>query len=235
METCTLWARRPGCRASRRLRRHRRVPTTTPTPTPPGVAGRLLWQTETGDLLFSIPALADGVLYFGATNRNLYAMDAATGEIIWQYETEYNRDPDAYPQYIPAVVDGTAYISSGDGVVYAFDAATGTLRWSFESNDGGSLYGPDVIGDTLYVGSFTWPGSSVGYVYALDAATGELQWRYQADGRLNSDPKLHDGTIIFTTFDKDIYALDAANGELRWRFKIDVGDTRGCLRQSRTG
>lgn len=39
------------------------------------------------------------VLYFGATNRNLYAMEAATGEIIWQYETEYNRDPDIYPQY----------------------------------------------------------------------------------------------------------------------------------------
>ena len=61
----------------------------------------------------SSPALANGVVYIGG-NQNLYALDAATGKVLWTYATGNTI------QSSPAVVDGVVYVGSNDENVYAF-------------------------------------------------------------------------------------------------------------------
>jgi outer membrane protein assembly factor BamB len=64
--------------------------------------------------VISSPAVdADGNVYFGSYNQNIYAL-SAKGELIWKYKTE---------KYITSSAtiapDGTLYIGSDDNYVYA--------------------------------------------------------------------------------------------------------------------
>lgn len=59
-------------------------------------------------------ACANGVVYVGSFDNNVYALDAATGALKWSYTTGNFIDSS------PAVADGVVYIGSGDQRVYAF-------------------------------------------------------------------------------------------------------------------
>src|SRR5579872_328803 len=43
------------------------------------------WRLFTGNLNRSTPAYADGLVYVGSNNGNLYALDAASGHVRWQF------------------------------------------------------------------------------------------------------------------------------------------------------
>lgn len=62
--------------------------------------------------------VANGVVYFGSYDNNVYALDAAGGSELWQYPTGF---AGASP---PAVVNGVVYVGSDDNNVYAFNDPT---------------------------------------------------------------------------------------------------------------
>ena len=51
-------------------------------------------------------------------DHHLYALDAATGEVLWRYKTGDSVGP-------PVVANGIVYFGSQDGHLYAADALTG--------------------------------------------------------------------------------------------------------------
>lgn len=71
------------------------------------------------DLFTSSPAVANGKVYFGSGDGNVYAADAQTGVLQWKFST---RD---VVHASPAVVGNTVYIGSWDSNLYAIDAETG--------------------------------------------------------------------------------------------------------------
>jgi outer membrane protein assembly factor BamB len=56
-----------------------------------GRTGRLRFNFDAKAYVFSSPALAGGLAYFGSHNGRLYAVDAATGQLAWQFQTEASR------------------------------------------------------------------------------------------------------------------------------------------------
>ena len=62
----------------------------------------------------SDPAVADGVVYFGAADGNMYALNAATGSQLWDFSTGSPIESS------PAVADGRVYIGSDNDYEYAF-------------------------------------------------------------------------------------------------------------------
>jgi glucose dehydrogenase len=62
-------------------------------------------------------ALADGKVYVGSDDKNVYCLNAATGALIWSYETG------GAVESSPAVANGVVYVGSFDKKVYAFSAA----------------------------------------------------------------------------------------------------------------
>lgn len=111
--------------------------------------GRREWSLDIGGDIVSSPALVDGTIYFGADA--IYAVDAASGELQWQYglpkETFWSSSS-------PAVADGVVYVGSGvlgrEGRIYALDAGEGTELWHREF-DAPVFTSPAVAGGTLYV------------------------------------------------------------------------------------
>jgi outer membrane protein assembly factor BamB len=62
----------------------------------------------------SSPAVANGVIYIGSGDGNVYALNARTGAKLWSYPTGNFVDSS------PAVANGVIYVGSTDGNVYAF-------------------------------------------------------------------------------------------------------------------
>ena len=72
----------------------------------------VLWTFETESGIWAEPLLLDGVLYFGAMDHNLYAVDARTGEELWRV------DLGGAVGGTPALDDGSLYIGSFDRRVF---------------------------------------------------------------------------------------------------------------------
>jgi outer membrane protein assembly factor BamB len=93
--------------------------------------------------VFSSPAVANGVVYVGCDNRNVYALNATTGANLWSYTTGGNVESS------PAVANGVVYVGSNDNNLYALNATTGANLWSY-TPVGSS---PAVTNGVVYVGS----------------------------------------------------------------------------------
>ncbi|HEV8336999.1 MAG TPA: PQQ-binding-like beta-propeller repeat protein [Candidatus Polarisedimenticolia bacterium] len=167
------------------------------------------------DLFTSSPAVANGKVYFGSGDSNVYAVDAATGLLQWKFQTG------DVVHASPAVADGTVYIGSWDSRLYALRAETGELRWSFQAGEDPSIHNqvgfqssPAVVDGVVYV------GCRDAHVYALDAGTGRKKWDYPTSKSwVIGTPAVRKGTVYVGTSDSSRFmALDAKTGRLRFNF-----------------
>lgn len=167
------------------------------------------------DIFTSSPAIANGKVYFGSGDGNVYAVDAQSGVALWKFATK------DVVHASPAVANGLVYVGSWDSYLYALDADTGQEKWSFKSgedpiihNQVGFQSSPAVAGETLYV------GCRDAHVYALDALTGKKRWDYPTNKSwVIGTPAVRDGVVYVGTSDSSRFmALDAGNGRLLWDF-----------------
>jgi len=167
------------------------------------------------DIFTSSPAVADGKVYFGSGDGNVYAVDAKTGVLQWKFPTQ------DVVHSSPAVVNRTVYIGSWDSRLYAIDAETGQEKWSFKSgedpvihNQVGFQSSPAVVDGTIYV------GCRDAHLYALDAATGRKRWDYPTSKSwVIGTPAVRDGMVYVGTSDSARFmGLDAKTGRLRFNF-----------------
>lgn len=150
------------------------------------------------------PALqANGQVFVGTADNHLYALDAESGELQWEFATEHS----VWAQ--PVYSEGFVYVASLDNNVYALDPDNGDLKW--QTTLGGSVAGtPVLVDDLLYVPSFDRK------LHALNAQTGEEIWAADAENWVWGAPAAGNGTVFFGDIDGNIYAVSAESGEQQW-------------------
>jgi serine/threonine-protein kinase len=161
--------------------------------------------------IYGTPVTGAGRVYVGAFEGTFYALDLATGEVLWQQKTGGAIIGGA------ALADGTVYVGSSDNKLYAFDAASGASRWRPFEAQGDIWSTPLVDQGTVYITSMDKR------VYAVDAATGQPKWPkpLEADGAIPTTPALAGDRLYVGALDNRLYALDKATGEVAWSFKTD--------------
>jgi outer membrane protein assembly factor BamB len=198
----------------------------------PGVPkfNRVKWKFHTDGQVISSPAVADGTVYFGSTDGNLYAVDLESGAQKWKLPLGVRATSS------PAVDHGIVYLGTYSGRFYAVDAATGNLKWKFQTEGerrfaGRHLHGSEPAGETMpdpfdfYLsspavwGGTVYFGSGDGNVYALDSNSGGLKWKFHTGDVVHASPAISEGTLFIGSWDSYFYALDAASGKEKWRFK----------------
>lgn len=192
--------------------------------------GVLKWAFPAGAPIVGSPVLADGVLYFGALDGHVIALDAATGTEKWRFRS---RLPVACT---PAIDAGTLYFTSSTGALAALDAATGAPKWvcpveSERRFEAKGLHGyppatqtiPDAwdvfTSSPAVADGLVYFGAGDGGVHAVDAATGVLQWTFRTGDVVHASPAVAGGTVFVGSWDSRVYALDARTGALKWSFQ----------------
>ncbi|HSG56392.1 MAG TPA: PQQ-binding-like beta-propeller repeat protein, partial [Paracoccaceae bacterium] len=134
------------------------------------------------------PLVHDGVIYFPGPADVIEAIDAASGQLIWQYRRTL---PEDIGQYLPvydtnrnlAIYGQLVIGQSADNFLYALDARTGELAWETridEYQTGAKISSGPIIADGLAItGRSCEPegGPDVCVIVAHDAVTGQERWR----------------------------------------------------------
>jgi len=133
------------------------------------------------------PLMVDGVLYNTEPWNVTVAYNAATGEELWRFDPEVDRDKgrhaccDVISRGI-AAWEGKIIIATLDGRLIAVDAETGEPVWSVATFDPVWPYtitgAPRVFDGRVLIGNAGAEGAARGYVTAYDADTGEQLWRF---------------------------------------------------------
>ena len=151
---------------------------------------RLVWSWAIGEgTQQTTPLVHDGIMYLANPGSVVQAIDAATGELLWEYRRPNVVDhrnsggptPGGGHRNI-AIYQDIIIINTADGWVVAVDARTGEEAW--EANvgfdDGYQFSSGSIIADGTVVAGLTGCGiyrDDTCYVVGLDAETGLEMWR----------------------------------------------------------
>ena len=162
------------------------------------------WTFDTDSFrgLEATPLMMDGVVYATRPWSSVFAVDARTGELLWNYDPQVDKTIgwkaccDVVNRGV-ALYDGKVYVGALDGRLIALDAKTGQEIWSVVTVDQSRPYtitgAPRVMDGKVVIGNGGSELGVRGYVTAYDANTGEQAWRFwvvpgnPADGFENPD------------------------------------------------
>ena len=145
------------------------------------------WRFPTGDKVWSTPAVADGIAYFGSLDHNVYAVSLEDGTQVWRFPVG------GAVTASPVVARGRVYLGAFDSIFYAIDAQTGEEVWRFAEAREWFWGGAVASEDTIYAPSLD------GNLYALDMDTGELRWTLETDDALVGSPAIVGDMIAVTS------------------------------------
>ena len=208
-----------------------------------------LWAFKCEDEIRGSASIDSGLIYIGAYDYNLYALDAAKGQFQWKYPV------DGAVITKPLIANNQVYFGSEDGKLHVIQARTGKKSWTFTTE------GP-VRCSAKFAEGHLFFGSDDGYLYAVENNAmrkswslhtegairstpfisndsiffgtesneflcidfrGQVKWRFWTKKPVTSSPIVSDGIVYFTSLDANCYALDARSGWVIWKFRMGKG------------
>jgi quinohemoprotein ethanol dehydrogenase len=138
--------------------------------------------------LEATPLAIDGILYFSGSYAAVYAVDAASGKLLWKYDPQtWKHSPVAMHFSFGAnrgvaYENGRVFVAALDGRLIALDAKTGKEAWVAQSVPKGmfniSTGAPRTMNGKVIIGNAGADFGARGFVSAFDAESGKLLWRF---------------------------------------------------------
>ncbi len=174
------------------------------------------------------PLAYGGVLYMPQASDVIEAIDAATGDLIWQHRRDL---PDDVYDFVGgnarnnrniAVYDRFIINTSDDNYAFALDAETGEIAWEtrifdYRETPAGHSSGPIIADGRVVSGRSCRPrgGPETCVVVAHDALTGEELWRRRTVpapgepgdetwGGVPYEERIHVGTWMPASYDPEL-------------------------------
>ncbi len=149
----------------------------------------LAWylDIDSGMGIVSEPIVVDGVAYVSAPLSVVYAVDAASGKLLWKFDPKIRLDLAINGSYSArtnggvAVWNGKVYVGTGDCRLIAIDAASGKQVWEAavcDATQTGITGAPHVAKGKILMGYNGSDDGVRGSLAAYDADTGKEAWRF---------------------------------------------------------
>lgn len=144
------------------------------------------WRTNAGGAVAGDLTVEGDTLYIGTLERELIALDKATGQERWSFAG------DNWFWAKPLVSGDTVYATTTVGAVHAINKATGEERWRAKPGSGEVHAMPTLVGGALVV------ADRGGHVYGLNPADGTELWQQeQAGERFYANPLVQQSSILY--------------------------------------
>ena len=235
------------------------------------LTGKEIWHRTLTDVVMNTPVVANGLVYAGEgidpgispdtlpnpmagrkEGNSIYALDAATGRIVWRFRTVGHDMPTGVflndggtPKFI---------FTGGDLHVYALNARTGKLLWKVPVSgvdmmaslamSGGLIYGitgAKIANDQIYFQAGTVTNRMVNkQTWAVNSG-GKFAWRTPV-GEPGGSPTVAANTVFAESFEQNptlwfpvlarppvrfmrntVTALDATTGDVLWSHQSGIG------------
>jgi len=216
--------------------------------------GKPLWTTPLDNVIMSQAIVAGGRVVVGTGNNymraapapdyrtvvrgtdfnSIYALDAASGRIVWRLPLQGEAMP------TPIYRDGVLYWVTGDRRFLAIDAASGRIAWSLQIPSYMSMASIAEDGNLLIFG-----GAHPYAEYAVDLTTRRVVWQHQfatfkglpVTGAIDDcSPAVYQHTVFCTgtasanptpnggaAIRQFAWALDTRGGSLLWAYDQGAG------------
>jgi outer membrane protein assembly factor BamB len=203
------------------------------------MTGQPRWEIVTDDWAAADPVYAGGVIYFGIGNhidetpapRPLYAVDAATGEILWTHMA------DGYIFFGVEVADHRLWFGDNAGNVVMLEApmpdavSTRGMTRAGRYDDTPPQIRPDAAWEIQLESDALTPlahdevlyiPQTSGTLLALEADSGEQLWAYEHPEPMISPVAVAGDAVYFGAGKSSVVAVDAVTGEPRWTAETDA-------------
>jgi quinohemoprotein ethanol dehydrogenase len=195
------------------------------------------------------PIAYNGVIYIPTGADDVFAVDQATGDILWQYKA--NLSPSlasvvccGWDNRGVSIGDGKVYSGQLDGNVVALDQKTGKVIWKHNLSDpklGYTITMPPLYYDgKIYVGPVGAEYGVRGQIQALDAKTGKHLWTHYNTAGPNdpggdswpagTDEYKHGGATVWSSPSVDpklgLMYFSTANAGSDWDGRNRAGDNK---------
>jgi alcohol dehydrogenase (cytochrome c) len=131
------------------------------------------------------PLMHDGVLFVLSYGDKVQALDAARGNLLWQYSRRLPKGTAPSHKKALAILGHRLYVATSDAHVVALDVKSGNVVWDSPVGSGPDYRmtgGPLVAKGKVIVGtSGRAPGGN--WIVALDAGSGQEAWRFATIAR----------------------------------------------------
>ncbi|MBN1580562.1 MAG: PQQ-binding-like beta-propeller repeat protein [Anaerolineae bacterium] len=180
-------------------------------------------------------SVQNGIVYL--VNSQVYALEADTGNLVWDYPDVPQRSGGLLGGCsAPQPTDGpfTAAPVAGQDFVFLASGGEqqqslwgkgenmaglralnefGTLQWTFKEPTKNAVAAPAIMGQTVYL------ASSDHNVYAVDIDTREARWIFETGNWVWATPLPAGNTVYVASMDHILYALDDETGRVKWTFE----------------
>jgi len=158
------------------------------------------WAMNEGGQNATGPTIHDGIMFLANTSNTVQALNAKTGELLW----ENRLGPVATRAYSAlrslAVFEDKVYINATDARLYALDAKTGKVVWNYDGES-------QIWGSPMCIDGKIYLGNQDGRLRIFEAGPKlNLIADHDMGNSIYSTPVFANGTLYVMTMDK-LYAI----------------------------
>jgi len=157
--------------------------------------------------IFSSPLVAGSLVIFGCDDRFVYALDRATGQLAWKFQTE-----DMVHDNAGTLAGDLVLIGSFDGWMYALNVRDGLLAWKFKTRKKLNT-APAVADGRAYF------GAEDGNLYVVSLSDGKQIWSWKTRAAIVASPAVTADSVYLASTDGTVTAL-SRDGEKKWVFNV---------------
>lgn len=180
-------------------------PAITPVPSKPGENIKPIWTFDCRDEIRGTATYQDGAVFFGSYDHHLYALNSATGNLLWKYAA------DGGIVSKPIIFESNLYFGAEDHRLHVVTLRNGRINWTYFT-DGPIRSSPSIAEGHVFF------GSDDGYLHAVNTITGRRAWQIDVKAPVRSTPLVSHELVYFGTEEGELFCLDFA-GLVKWRFK----------------
>ena len=166
-------------------------------PSQGGVAGAV-FQTA--------PLVEGGLVYIGASDGNMYIVDATSGELSRTFKTGGSILSS------PAISSGVLLFGSNDDILHALDAKAYTGVWRQQYRTGDNVNSAPVIADGM-----VFVTSADQHIHAINLATGIGRWRFRLPFTALVNGPVFSENTLYVPAGPRLHAFAPRAGNLRWQ------------------
>lgn len=184
--------------------------------------GNEIWLEDMGVPMRGAPTYSDGRVFAVTHDNHIYAMDADTGDIIWD-EVGIAENEGLAGNASPAIVDNTVIVPYSSGEVYAMRVENGRVLWTDTLNRQGQLTAMsslrDIDGHPVVYDGLVYLISHSGRMVAVNLRTGVRIWEQNYGSQ--HTPWVVGEYIYIVTTNSEVICITRREGRVRWITQLE--------------